>query len=174
MAPRCFPAAPEFEHFTERDVWDVLVDQLPDDAALLANLTFTNRKGDLEADLVVALPDAGIAVLEVKGGSVTYDGQTWRQTGGAARNIAINPARQARLAMYALRDHLNRDPRWHNRRMRYGRLVVLPTSTVADDVNPTDCPRWMVADRTQLDGLAAAVRDVLQTQDSPDSSCQQA
>jgi hypothetical protein len=60
MAPRCFPAAPEFEHRTEQDVWDVLVDQLPDDAALLANLPFTDRKGDYEADLIVALPAAGI------------------------------------------------------------------------------------------------------------------
>ena len=68
--------------------------------------------------------------------------------------------------MYALRDHLNGDPCWLNRRIPYGRLVVLPTSTVADDVHPTDCPRWMVADRTQLDGLAAAVRDVLRMQDS--------
>ena len=166
MAPRCFPAAPEFEHRTEQDVWDVLVDQLPDDAALLANLPFTDRKGDYEADLIVALPAAGIAVLEVKGGHVNYDGQTWRQSGGGAKNNAINPERQARVAMYALRDHLNRDPRWHERRMRYGRLVVLPTSTVADDVNPPGCPRWMVVDQTQLDDLATVVRDVLRRQES--------
>lgn len=42
-------------------------EQLPDDAVLLDNLRFTDRKGDLEADLVVAIPGAGVAVLEVKG-----------------------------------------------------------------------------------------------------------
>ncbi|MDP9433126.1 MAG: NERD domain-containing protein, partial [Actinomycetota bacterium] len=56
-----------------------LCEQLPDDAVVLANLRFTDRSGDLEADLVVALPGAGVAVLEVKGGAVTHDGTSWRQ-----------------------------------------------------------------------------------------------
>jgi hypothetical protein len=166
MAPRCFPVEPEFEHHTERAVWDALVEQLPDDAALLANMRFTNRKGDLEADLIIALPDAGLAVLEVKGGQVGYDGQTWRQSGGTVTNKAIDPQRQAALAMYALREYLDLDPRWHKRRVRYGQLVVLPTSTVPGDVNPADCPRWMVVDQTQLDDLALIVRDVLRAQES--------
>lgn len=73
MTARCFPADPEFEHPTERVVWEMLRDQLPDDAALFANLRFTTRRGDLEADLAVLLPGAGIAVLEVKGGTVSHD-----------------------------------------------------------------------------------------------------
>jgi hypothetical protein len=166
MGPRCFPANPEFEHHTERAVWEALRDQLPDDAALLANQRFVDRKGDREADLVVALPGAGIAVLEVKGGTVTFDGLTWRQSGGKAHNKAINPAEQARRAMYALRQYLDEDPRWRRRRVRFGHLVALPTSIVADDVHPTDCPRWMVADAAQLRDLAAIVRDVLRRQDS--------
>ena len=92
MAARCFPAEPEFEHHTERAVWERTRDQLPDDAVLLANLRFTDRHADLEADLVVALPGAGVAVLEVKGGAVTHDGLTWRQTGGGAQDKPIDPA----------------------------------------------------------------------------------
>lgn len=167
MGARCFPAEPEFEHHTERAVWEALRDQLPDDAALLANRRFVDRKGDHEADLVVALPGAGVAVVEVKGGTVTHDGLTWRQYGGQAQGKPINPAEQARRCMYALRAHLDRDPRWRKRRVRFGHVVVLPTSTVADDVNPTDCPRWMVADAHQLDRLAGIVRDVLRRQESP-------
>src|SRR5215218_10378031 len=96
MTPRCFPLEPEFEHLTERAVWEMLTDQLPDDAALLANLRFTDRHGDLEADLVVALPGAGVAVLEVKGGAVRHDGLGWRQSGGGAQGKAIDPVGQAR------------------------------------------------------------------------------
>ncbi len=74
VAPRCVPTQPVFEHHTEQAVWERLCEQLPDDAVVLANLRFTDRSGDLEADLVVALPGAGVAVLEVKGGAVTHDG----------------------------------------------------------------------------------------------------
>jgi hypothetical protein len=167
VAPRCFPAAPRFEHPTEHAVWAALRGQLPDDAVLVANLRFTDRTGDLEADLVVALPGAGIAVLEVKGGHVTHDGRGFRQTGGGAHDKAIDPAGQARRAKYALRKHLDNDERWHRRRMRFAHLVVLPTSVVASDVNPTDCPRWMVVDGTQLDGLVDVLRDVLHRQENP-------
>lgn len=69
MVARCHPPAPEFEHPTVEAVWAALRDQLPDDAVPLANLRFTGRKGDLEADLVVSIPGAGVAVLEVKGGA---------------------------------------------------------------------------------------------------------
>jgi hypothetical protein len=166
MAPRCFPVEPEFEHPTERAVWTALVDQLPDDAVLIANLRFTDRKGDLEADLVVALPGSGVAILEVKGGSVTHDGVTWRQSGGGAQNKAIDPAGQARRCKYALRQHLDNDQRWRRRRLRFAHLVALPTSSVAADVNPTDCPRWMVADASQQGELVDVIRGVLQRQES--------
>lgn len=172
MTVRCHPAAPDFEHHTERAVWEALVEQLPDDAALLANLRFVDRRGDHEADLIVALPGAGIAVLEVKGGSVTHDGGTWRQSGGSLQGKAINPAEQARRAMYALRGHLDQDERWRRRRVRFAHVVVLPTSTVGDDVHPTDCPRWMVADAGQVKDLAQIIRDVLvrQEQENPTAS----
>ncbi|HSR24863.1 MAG TPA: nuclease-related domain-containing protein, partial [Candidatus Eisenbacteria bacterium] len=142
MTPRCFPEEPGFEHETERAVWDALREALPDDAALFANLPLTDRKGDCEADIVVALPGAGIAVVEVKGGSVSWDGLTWRQTGGGARGKEIDPVRQARRGKFALRDYLDRDPRWRRRRVRFGHLVAFPASRVPAEVSPTDCPRW--------------------------------
>jgi len=166
VTARCFPADPEFEHPTERVVWEVLRDQLPGGAALFANLRFTTHRGDLEADLAVLLPGAGFAVLEVKGGAISHDGLVWRQTGGGARRKEIHPARQARRAKYALRGYLDADPRWRKRRVRFAHLVVFPTSRVAADVNPTDCPRWMVVDADQLDDLSAIVHTTLVVQES--------
>ncbi len=132
---------------------------------MLANVRFTDRSGDLEADLVVALPGAGVAVLEVKGGAVTHDGTSWRQAGGGVRGKAIDPVGQARRCKYALRQYLDRDDRWP-RRVRMAHLVVLPTSTVGDGFRATDCPRWLVVDGTQLDELADRMRDVLCQQES--------
>ena len=167
MAPQCFPAEPEFEHPTERAVWDAL-QALPDDAVVFANRCFTDRKGDCEADLIAAIPGAGIAVIEVKGGRVDHDGTTWRQTGGAARSKVIDPVGQGKRSKYALRSYLDQDPRWRRRRARFAHLVAFPATSVSDDVNPTDCPRWMVIDRDQTDAAARIAQDVLtRQQDAP-------
>jgi Nuclease-related domain/UvrD-like helicase C-terminal domain/AAA domain len=165
VTSRCFPEDPDFEHETERLVWTALRDQLPDDAALFANLPFTDRKGDCEADLVVALPGAGIAVIEVKGGHVYRAGDTWRQTGGGAHGKAIRPMEQAKRAKFALRDHVNDDARWRRRRVRFAHLVAFPTSRIADNVNATDSPRWLVVDQTQTGQIASVVKDILIRQD---------
>jgi hypothetical protein len=57
------------------------------DDASMANVRFTDERGDYEADLIVGLAGAGITVIEVKGGSVSYDGQGWVQTGGVTKRI---------------------------------------------------------------------------------------
>jgi hypothetical protein len=67
---RTLPENPTFAHPSEQEVWENLRDALPGDALLLANLRIIDQKKDHEADLVVLLPDLGILVLEVKGGSV--------------------------------------------------------------------------------------------------------
>ena len=67
-------------------------------------------QGDNEGALVVGVPRAGIRVVQVKGGSVSYDGQGFVQEDrqGSRR---VDPVSQARRTRYALRDHLARAPR---------------------------------------------------------------
>jgi Nuclease-related domain/UvrD-like helicase C-terminal domain/AAA domain len=166
VTARCFPEVPDFEHRTERLVWTALRDQLPDGAALFANRRFTDRRGDHEADLIIGLPGAGITVVEVKGGRVSHDGHTWLQTGGGALNKPIRPQEQGLRTKYAMRSYLDRDPRWRRRRVRLSHLVAFPAATVAQDLEPTDCPRWMVIDKDQLGGVARLLRDVLSNQDN--------
>ena len=165
MTARCSPAEPEFEHVSERTVWEALRDQLPDDAALLANLRLTDRKGDLEADLVVAIPGAGIAVVEVKGGRISYDGSSWRQGGGGANDKRIDPVGQARRCKYALRQYLDQSERWRRRRVRFGHLVAFPVSRVDDDVTPPEAPRWLVIDRDQVGDAAKLITAALHQQE---------
>lgn len=54
----------------ERAVWEVLRDQLPDEAVLFHSLRVQERQNEYEADIVVLIPGAGWAVIEVKGGDV--------------------------------------------------------------------------------------------------------
>jgi hypothetical protein len=166
VTARCFPERPDFEHPSEQTVLTKIRDQLPDGAVLFANRRFTDRRGDHEADLIVGLPGAGIAIVEVKGGSITHDGSTWLQTGGGAHNKPIRPQEQALRTKYALREYLERDPRWRRRRTRVAHVVAFPAESIPQDLNPTDCPRWMVIDKAQLGDAVSRISDVLTKQEN--------
>lgn len=153
----------------ERRVWEALREQFADDVALLANVRVTDRSKDHEIDVVALVPGAGIAVIEIKGGSVWHSPDGWRQSRGD-RDAGIDPVRQAREARYALRDYIESDPRWRadgRRRVTWAHLVVLPFSDLGPDFAAPDCPRWMVADRGDLHRLADVVRGALTGQQNP-------
>ncbi|MBA3523954.1 MAG: NERD domain-containing protein, partial [Geodermatophilaceae bacterium] len=160
----CLPEQPEFVNTSEQLVWQTLRDTLPPGALLLANRRVTDRTKDHEADLVVALPGYGVAVLEVKGWGVEHDGRTWTIERHKKR-VPIDPVAQARDARYALRDYVGRDPRWGSRpTLRWAHLVVLPRRTLPADFALPDCPRWMVVDGEQLPSIAEHLTDVLREQ----------
>lgn len=75
---RRVPERPRFRSATEEQVWARLKAGLGPADVLLGNVAFTDDRGDREADLVVGIRDAGIVVIEVKGGPVRHDGQSWR------------------------------------------------------------------------------------------------
>ena len=87
MTAQLRPEDPKFQTASEEEVWARLRDTLPDDAVLIAGLRITDEDKDHEADLVVLLPQVGIVVLEVKGGSVWCDDGVWWQSGGGQRKI---------------------------------------------------------------------------------------
>ena len=79
----------------ERQVWEVLRDQLPADAALLHSVTMIERATEYEADLVVGWPGVGVAVIEVKGGHISRDqGQSYQSSGGETHPVK-DPVAQA-------------------------------------------------------------------------------
>ena len=161
MSARTFPDVPDFASDAERIVWGALREQLPTGAVVFANRRFTDRHGDAEADLIVAWPEVGIAVIEVKGGHVSLDrGGVWRQSGAGVER-QVDPVGQAQRCRYALRDYLDGHAGWGRGHVRAWHLVAFPHSHVADDVQTTDCPRWMVVDRDQTAHVARLVRDAL-------------
>ena len=166
MGVRTFPEEPEFESPAERVVWESLKGGLPSGSVLIANQRFTTRKGDVEADLIVGVPGAGFAVVEVKGGTVTHDGRTWRQSGGKAVNRAIKPIDQGRRAKYALRDYLDEHREtWGRRSVVLAHLVAFPFSEVPADFAAPDCPRWMVIDHDQVETASVVLLDAMRQQD---------
>jgi Nuclease-related domain/UvrD-like helicase C-terminal domain len=150
------PERPLFASGPERQVWQLLRQQLRSQDVLMSGLRVTDHTKDHEADVVVLLPGTGVVVLEVKGGSVWFDGHRWRQHRGGTDHT-VRPVDQARDTKYALRDFVEADPRWRasgHRRVKWSHAVVLPNTELPADFATPDCPRWSVLDRTQLGELA--------------------
>ena len=161
--PVLIPEAPSFTTSSEREVWELLREQLGDDDLLISGQRISARDKDHEIDICVAFADAGIVVVEVKGGQVWYD-DGWR-IDRRGREDHIDPITQAREAQYALRGWLDRDPRWGARSgLRWGHALVLPHTKVADDFATPDAQRWQVAGRDDMEGLAGFLRRVVTEQ----------
>ncbi|HEX5510456.1 MAG TPA: NERD domain-containing protein [Actinomycetales bacterium] len=164
--PRCVPENPQHATGSERQVWELLSKQLAAEDLLIAGQRITRRDKDYELDVVAAVEGAGIVVLEVKGGSVWHDGESWWQQ-REGRDRPIRPVDQARNGKYALRDFVESDPRWAGRtRVRWAHAVVLPHTTLDDDFSTPDAPRWSVIDRVQVPDLVGHLRDIAWRQET--------
>ena len=138
-------------------MWERLRDSLCDDDVLIANLRLTDEKKDHEADLVVLMPDIGIVVVEVKGGSVWWD-DGWRIM-RRGREAVIHPVDQARDGKYALRAYVEADQRWGSRtRVAWSHAVVTPYSEFAQDFALPDLPRWALHDKGDQEHLVGRLR----------------
>jgi hypothetical protein len=152
MTARCFPEDPTFQTASEGEVWRLLRDTLPAGSILLSNLRITDAQKDHEADIVALVPGVGAVVVEVKGGSVWYDG-TWHVS-TRSRVREIHPVDQARQTKYALRSYVEQDPRWSRGRIVWAHAVVTPYSEFSSDFATPDCPRWALHDKVDLADLA--------------------
>jgi len=132
----------------ERAVWEVLRDQLPDDAVLFHSLRLQDRQREYEADLVVLLPGVGWAVIEVKGGDVRRQDGVWEQRQqGVWRQI--DPVGQAQDCRHVLQRYLAR----HGSQAEYSRavhLVALPDRDADDHFEAPGLPRPLLIDRRDL------------------------
>ena len=157
---------PRLANGAERKVYQALIDQLQPNDRVIPGQRVTDHLKDHEVDFVVAIEGAGIVCLEVKGGEVWHDGDSWRQLRrGHNHAHKIEPVRQAREACYALRDFVESDPRWTQNRLRWDHVVVLPNAEIATDFALPECPRWKVVDRNDLATLADKLRYILLRQE---------
>lgn len=156
--------APRLANAAERRVHGLLVDQLGDDGAVFAGTRVTDHLKDHEIDFLVAIEGAGIICVEVKGGDVWHDGQSWRQI-RRGQEHEIEPVRQSRDACYALRSFVENDPRWTQGRLRWDHVVVLLNTELPEGFGLADCPRWKVFDRNDLGELVPRLRQILHGQE---------
>jgi hypothetical protein len=121
---------------SEREVLAAMRTQLLPGELLLESVRISDPKnGDIEADFIVLFPDAGAAIIEVKGGEVSYDNGEW-VTKRKNYSRRIHPIQQARGAKHALRRYLDRQPEWSHGLIRSQWFIVMPHTPVTGDFGP--------------------------------------
>lgn len=133
-------------------------DVLGPDDVLVANFRLTDSTKDHEADLILLLPNVGIVVLEVKGGSVWHDAAGWWVKRGG-KPTRIHPVDQARNAKYAIRDYVEGDPRWVSGRIAWAHGVITPFSQFPQTFTIPELPRSALHDRDDLKDLNGRMVD---------------
>lgn len=167
LMPRCYPPVPEFGEgrHGERTVWEALQQALPDEAVLMYSTWLVEDGHEHEIDFLVAWPNVGIGVIEVKGGHVTRDDSgRWYMSKGQERRQTAPPLVQASDARHALQRYLKRTGA-PAAGARVQHLIALPHMPVPKDYNPADCPRHQVIDQHDLPEIAAALKAAIERGD---------
>jgi hypothetical protein len=163
MSPRCYPSEPEFGPggTAERRVWEALRDQLPDDVALLHSVAIIERAAEYEADLVVAWPGVGVAVIEVKSGHVSRREGQWYQSSRGDTHPIKDPVRQAQDCKHVLHRLLAKR---HSPAVsaRSAHLVAFPFTDIRPDWSYAGCTRDMILAKNDLAGASDWVRAAIE------------
>lgn len=115
---------------------------------------------DGEADVVLAHPDLGVMVIEVKGGRVQRIGGRWESIdrNGVANTIK-DPFAQAANNMHRLKRVCGDLPAWPARDVRFARAIAFPDAAYDRGMTP-DGPRETVIDHDDLDRIGERIGQV--------------
>ena len=174
LMPLLWPQMPSFANDTELRVWEALRDQLGDNDLLISNVRLNDRERDYEVDHAIVFHDAGVVVVETKGGPIWKEGPQWMQ-GRAGNEHKIDPVEQALRARHALETYIGNTDSWGSRgRIRYAHAVCFPDQVFDQRFDTPDCHRWMVIDHDDMSSMADELRNVVLMQDtnrrSPDGT----
>lgn len=166
--PEQFPlqAQADPKRSTERRVYDVL-SILPDGYTVFYSASWQVRNPhsgaqDGEADFIVAHPDQGVVILEVKGGRIRYDageGQWYSLDRNEVEHPIKDPVQQARNSKGALLSKLRELPGWDSRYLTIAYMVVFPDVVAGSSALRPDLPRELLIDSTDMSRLAACLEN---------------
>jgi hypothetical protein len=136
---------------TEATVYDALRRQLPTGWYCWHSLAvFTEDKEEGEGDFVIAVPDRGMLVLEVKGGNIELRDGRWLQNG---RGMEKPPLAQAHRAAELIRRRFEEAGAFYP---PFGHAVVFPDTAFGASGGPDDV-RDRVLNRYDLLALGEAL-----------------
>ena len=117
-----------------------------------------------EADFIIAHPNMGFIVLEVKGGAIYYnaDSDQWFSQDRYGENHPIkNPVAQARKSHYLLVDQLTALPGWPKSNINFWHAVCFPDSLKRPGQTfALDLPNEQLLDSKDLMEIEKSIRDL--------------
>ncbi len=147
----------------EKLLYKALQEQLSDSFTVFHQVRWQvrnlrNGARDGEADFVIACPNLGILIVEVKGGEIRYNGRAdqWYSNNDSVKD----PFKQACDSKYSLLSRLRELSFWKNSWIPIGHAVAFPNVEVNGSL-PLDAPREIILDCTQLNNLSGWVQAVL-------------
>ena len=169
---RLFPALhpEEIQNPGERAVARVLVEQLPRRIEVFHSFNWLarDRRGTIqegECDFVLLDRKRGVLFVEVKGGSLVFDGREWvREVRGQTRFLNRDPFAQATQCMHDIIDLVRRRFRTPGGELpfTYGAAVAFPDCRVSGTLPPSIRPE-LVLDAGRLRDGNEAVRRVFES-----------
>ncbi len=122
------------------------------------------RPRDGETDFVIAHPQRGILVLEVKGGGIGYEQISGRWTSrdqsGTTHHIK-DPFIQVKDSKYKLLDELKKSPNMPEEHINIGHAVAFPEIRVGDSISGLNKPRDIILDQGDIDNISGWVGQAL-------------
>lgn len=145
----------------ERAMYESL-SRLPDSFDVFYSVAWQSRNfrnvRDGEADFVVTHPEKGLLVIEVKGGSISFDAATGQWYSGI---YPINdPIVQATNNQHELVRKLEEMPEWTNEYLTSGHAVAFPDVLVENTNLRLDLPREIVLDHASVANMEGEIRRV--------------
>ena len=151
-----YPEQPDFITDSEREAWKALKGQLRDGDAMLHGIRITDPvDGDIEIDLLVLMPEIGAAVVEVKGGQITYSGGRVIQADGHGER-EIKPFTRAMQQMHSLRRYIEHQPTWSRGHLRATWLACFPHTRITGSMGPQG-PREVLIGKEDLPDAAEMI-----------------
>ena len=160
----------DIQNSGERSVARALIEQLPRRVEVFHSFNWLARSshGTLlegECDFILLEPEKGLLFVEVKGGSLAFDGEKWvREVGTQRREINKDPFEQAQRAMHDIVDIVKRRyPALSNGLpFTYGFAVAFPDCRVSGWLPPS-IQRELILDAARLRSLPDALRRIFES-----------
>jgi len=151
----------------EAKVYDVLR-ALPDGYRVYYHVPWVNESTERgpasegEADFIVAHPDKGILLIEVKGGRIGHDGPAggWTTTDREGKVHRIDPFKQISRCRYALIDKMKACPLWRGEWLEIGHAVCFPHCSNARGFSTADAPPAIIIGGDDLANIDAKIEEI--------------
>ncbi len=154
----------------EVKTYDSLQHQLSNQWSVFYSVSWLGRTSvegsphDGETDFIVAHPEHGILLIEVKGGRIGYIGskRQWVSTDRYGNDYDIDPFMQVVQSKHALLHKIKSLPGWSNRWINLGHAVAFPDCAVSKTALLPEAPIEIIIDGDNMEHLTERIVFIMQ------------